>query len=257
MIRHTKWLAVVAMLLVVSPAFAQPEGGRGPGRGQQGGRFGGGFGGGFGAQTKYSLLGNPAVQEELAIAPEQKEKAQALLGEFREALRGGASQEDFAALRDLPAEERREKMAEFAKKREEAATKAIADFKPKFAAILDEVQLQRLQQIYWQAQGANALRDAELAETLKLSAEQKEKIAAASRPTGGFGRGRQEGGPSPAEAMEKRNEEILSVLTAEQKAEFEKLKGEAFDVSKLRTGGPGGPGGRREGGNRGPRAEQN
>lgn len=130
MIRHTKWLAVVAMLLVVSPAFAQPEGGRGPGRGQQGGRFGGGFGGGFGAQTKYSLLGNPAVQEELAIAPEQKEKAQALLGEFREALRGGASQEDFAALRDLPAEERREKMAEFAKKREEATTKAIADFKP-------------------------------------------------------------------------------------------------------------------------------
>ncbi|WP_437191765.1 hypothetical protein [Planctomicrobium sp. SH527] len=256
MIRHTKWLAVVAMLLVVSPAFAQPEGGRGgQGRGQQGqgGRFGGGFGGG---QTKYNLLGNSAVQEELAITPEQKEKAQKLLSDFREALRGSGGQEDFAALRDLPAEERREKMAEFAKKREETTSKAIAEFKPKFAEVLDEVQLQRLQQIYWQSQGANALRDAELAETLKLSAEQKEKIATASRGAG-FGRNRQEGGPSPAEAAAKRNEEILSVLTAEQKAEFEKLKGAAFDVSKLRTGGPGGPGGRREGGDRGPRAQQN
>jgi hypothetical protein len=52
-----------------------------------------------------------------------------------------------------------------------------------------------------------------------------------------------------SEDQKKKIRSILEILTDDQKAAFEKMKGEKFDVSRLRMGGPG-PGGPGPGGER-------
>lgn len=271
--RTASFLAL--MVLAASPTFAQgPGGGRGgPGGGFGGGR--GGFGGGPGGGSPYSLLGNEAVQEELGLSDEQKTKSAALLGEMREARRAqfqGGGPEGRDSFRDLSPEERRERFAAMQKEAAERNAKLQAEYKTKFGAVLDEVQLQRLQQIHWQSQGVRALQDPDLANALKLSDEQKSKIAGLLNqgpggPRGGPGAGdRGPGGPreggfrggSPEDReariaemraqREKREAEVKAVLTDDQRAELENQLGASFDVSKLRgPGGPGGPGGERRG----------
>ncbi|SFH60110.1 hypothetical protein [Planctomicrobium piriforme] len=257
MVRHTKWLAVAALLIAVAPAMAQrPEGGGGPGGGR------GGFGGGMGMRgpsSKWSLLSVPAVQSELALSEEQKTKVQPLVDSMREAMRGG-NPGDFEALRDLPEDQRREKMTAMAAERAETQKKVTAEYQPKFSEVLDEVQLQRLQQIYWQSQGTNALRDDDLAAALQISPEQKENITTVNAEFmsqmgrgmgnrgGGGGGGDNQARPDFEQMRqemqartEKRDAALLDVLTADQKTKFAELKGAEFDVSQLR--GPGGPGG--------------
>ncbi|WP_437230575.1 Spy/CpxP family protein refolding chaperone [Planctomicrobium sp. SH661] len=276
MLLRLKNAGVVAlMLLAAMPAFAQGPGG-GPGRGGRGfggGPGGGGFGGGFGGGgSPYRLLANPAVQEELSLTDEQKTKATALLESMREAQRGnGPGEGNRENFRNLSEEQRRERFAAMAKEFEERNAKVNAEFKPKFAEVLDEVQRERLQQISWQSQGIRALNDPELATALGLSQEQKEKIAAVLTENRGpgFGGGRGgNGGPGanpPSEQdrearraefqarAEKLNADAKAVLTDAQKTEFANLLGAEFDVSKLRgQGGPGGPGGDRGPGRRGP-----
>jgi hypothetical protein len=251
MVRNWNLGLFLALTLTVAPAWAQPGGGQGGGG--RGG-FGGGMAGRGGPGTPFALLAVPAVQDELALSADQKTKAQTLMGEIREQMQGGFG--DLQGLRDLPEAERLAKMAEFAQKREELTAKINTEYKPKFAEFLDEVQLTRLHQIYWQSQGGAALRDPELAGKLNLSQEQKDKIAATIRETQGRGFGggpgggpgggqgggnREEAMARMQEAREKRDAALLGTLTDEQKAQFEKLKGAAFDVSQLR--GPGGPGG--------------
>ncbi|HWL07257.1 MAG TPA: hypothetical protein VNQ76_02475 [Planctomicrobium sp.] len=275
--RQMKWLAVVAMLMTAAPVMAQrperggPGGGDrqglGPGRGFMGGQRGGAVGG------KFGLLNNPAVENELAISKDQKEKLGALDSSYREALRPDGA--PFEGLRDLPREEQQEKMAELGRALNEKRMKVEAEFAPKYAEVLDEVQLTRLQQIFWQMQGVGALRDAELAKSLKLSQAQQDQLtklfAENAQQRGQFGQRRD--GPPPSaeerdarrqqaqEEAEKRNATLMNVLTAEQKTEFEQLKGEAFDVSQLRGGpgggrpGAGGPGGERRGRPEGGRPE--
>lgn len=277
MLKRFRTASLLALVvLAASPAFAQgPGGGRG---GPGGGR--GGFGGGFGGGSPYSLLGNDAVQEELGLSDDQKTKSAALLQEMREARRSqfqGGGQESREALRDLPQEERRARFAAMQKEMEERNAKLQAEYKTKFAEVLDEVQLQRLQQIQWQSQGIRALQDPELAKALELSDEQKSKIAGLLNPggpRGGPGAGdRGPGGPreggfrgaSPEERearmaemraqREKREAEVKAVLTDAQRAELENQLGASFDVSKLRgqggeRRGPGGDRGGR-GGDRG------
>ncbi len=270
MMRQMKWLAVATMLITAVPVMAQrPERG-GPGGGDRPPQFGGGrgfMGGQRGAGTaggKYGLLGNPAVQNELALSDAQKEKLRSIVQDYREALRpDGAAFQD---LRDLPAEERREKMAQLARELNEKRKKVDAEFAPKYGEVLEEVQLARLNQIHIQVLGLTALRDEEVAKELKLSQEQQDKlksIAEEFAPSRDQAE-RRDGPPPSAEEREarreqfaaeaeKRKEALLEVLTAEQKAAFEKLKGDTFDVSQLRRG-PGEAGGERRGpgGDRGP-----
>jgi|GEM_PF-399402 len=287
MIRQMKWLALASMLIAVSPAMAQPPGGGRPGGGPGGGNgfFGGGqrggnFGGGFGGGGKFGLLTNAVVQDEIALSDEQKQKIRAVSDSYREALRtNGAG--GFEALRDLPQEERQAKRAELMRELNEGRKKVDAEFAPKYSEVLEEVQLSRLQQVYWQVQGINALRDDDLAKALNLSAEQRQKLTAVAEEstpgrTGGAQPGQRRDGPPPTEEerqarreeaearIQKRNEAYLAVLTPEQKAQFEKLKGAEFDVAKLRRGqggpgGAGGQGGERRGGDgerRGPGGER-
>jgi hypothetical protein len=277
MLHQMKWICFFGVLLAATPGFAQREGSSGGGRGMG---FIGGVAGGRPGGSPLLLLNSPAVQEELALTPDQKKQTESLVNQMREAMRSEST--DFQALRELSDEQRRAKFEEMGKQR----TEQMAKFKPKFAEILDDVQMRRLQEISWQAQGTGALRDPELVQALGLSQEQQDKIStinrqfqeqfasgrsrrpegdrggagdgnrAANNPTAdrtsGNGRGNFE---AFREAMAKRDAEVTSVLTEEQQGKFKELKGAEFDVSKLRTGPPGNFG--RSGGRGGDASEGN
>lgn len=245
------WLCCFLLMVVVSPIFAQrPEGGPGGpgGRGMRG--MGGGFGGGN--RSPYRLLMSPQVQEELALTDQQKSQGTALLTEMGERARSAMG--DFQSLQNLSEDERRAAIEEMQKK----TAQIQAEFKPKFAAVLDDIQAQRLQQIAWQAEGAAALRDPELAKALGLSQDQQDQLAKVfAPPSREGGPGRPQDGQQGdfrerfAQMQQQRETDAMAVLTAEQKSKLSELKGAPFDVSQLRGGGPGGGfGGGRPGGNR-------
>jgi Spy/CpxP family protein refolding chaperone len=196
-------------------------------RPQRGGQ--GGFGGGFGMGGTF-LLNQKSVQEELKLSDEQVKKVKELSDKQRESFQG---------LRDLSQEERRTKMQESAK----ATQKAVGE-------ILNEKQQKRLKQIELQQQGGRALANEEVAKTLNLTDEQKEKvktIVAEGRPAAGGGAGQRGQRPDEetlkkmAEARKARDEKLLNILTPEQKAKYKELTGEPFKgtITRPQFGGAG------------------
>lgn len=193
-------LAAAVVAMAVGPALAQ----------QQRGRGFGGFGGG----TLF-LLTQKSVQEELKLSDEQVKKATELQEKQREAFQG---------LRDLSQEERRTKMQEMTKTQNEAIAKLL---KPE--------QLKRAKQIALQQQvrfGIGfALNNEEVAKSLKISDEQREKIREIQRNAfeemRDLGRD-EEGAKKRQEIMKATNEKVDGVLTAEQKTKLKELQGEPF-----------------------------
>ena len=220
----------IAVLLVASSAEAQQ-------------RRGGGFGGRGGmvpGMDVLMMLTQEPVQKELKLTTEQTTKVTEAADEMRSEM-----QEIFSGLQDLSPEERREKMQELRGE----AEKMAKELKGKVDALLDPSQKNRLKQLAVQRRGAfGALQDAEVASALKLTDEQKKKVATMAEearpgrgqgPGGGGGGGDREAMRERFQAMQKeRNEKALAILTAEQKADLEKLQGPKFDFP------PGGPGGR-------------
>lgn len=244
MLRLSRWIAVVAILLSASVAFAQRPAGGQPGGGRPGGFGGGGFGGG----GQLMLVNNEAVQKELALKEDQIAKLKTLGESAREEMRG-AFTGGFGG-RDQSEEERakaREKMAESIKKVNDK-------FLPKLAEILDASQRERLQQIAWQNARSQVYQDAGLVAALKITKEQQEKLAAISKDFGEKqgelfrqgGGGGEEAQTKRRELSESRDKALSEVLTADQREQFTKLMGKKFDTAQL-GGGFGGPGGGRPG----------
>jgi Spy/CpxP family protein refolding chaperone len=213
-------LMAVAVVLAVatSPALAQ--------RGQRQG-----FGGGFGA-SPVMLLGQKSVQDELKLTEEQVKK----VTQLAEGQRGGG-RGDFA---NLSREEIQKRMQE----RAQASQKAINE-------ILKPEQSKRLNQITLQQRGATALSDAQVAEQLKLTAEQKQKVQAIQEDAQTAMRELFQGGGGNREELQKKmqdfrnsnNEKLMKVLTEEQKTKWKEMQGEPFKGQI--TFGPGRRGGGR------------
>jgi hypothetical protein len=250
-------VALLMATLAAGDLYAQP--------GQDGGRRGGrGFGGpgAFGGRPAGSplvgLLRIDAVRTELKVTEDQQELINILNDELRE-----GRPEITGNFREMSEAER----AEFSEKREKWIAEQTAQAKETLKTILDEGQYTRLQQIYIQTQGVNALVDDEVAQALKLSPEQVAKLKAtqeANRETsmreafrGGRDEADREARRERMETLRKESEaKMLAHLTAEQQTQFTAMKGEPFEMPAFgggRPGGPfGGPGeGRRRGGRRG------
>lgn len=245
-------IALAAIATSASNAMAQRPGGGG-GRGGFGGFGGGGFGGGF---SPMMLAGMEAVQKELGLKEDQIAKLKTLGEEARKEMPafggpGGGGQ-------DLSADDRRKLMAE----RMEAVQKVNDKYKPKVAEVLDAKQNERLKQIQLQAMGARVYQDADVAKALDLSKDQQDKIAAANKEfeekrnemfRAAFGGGGAGGGGDARDKMremtEANDKKLAEILTKDQAAKLETLKGAKFDMAQLRGGfgGPGGPGGGRPG----------
>jgi hypothetical protein len=197
--------AVVAVVGVNSSAFAQQRGR-----------------GGFDRGGAVSLLLIEEVQNELKITAEQKEQLEALRG----------SREDREAFQDLSREERQKRIAELTKKAEETVK-----------TVLDAAQQKRLEELRIQREGAESLTRAEVAGKLGLEQAQKDKIkqiVESSDSASDFDfqnatdEERQKYFAEVRERREKRNAELLAVLTEAQKETFQKLQGEKFTFPERR-----------------------
>ncbi len=122
MLRACLSLALLAIL-------AGPVAAQGPGRGF--GRFG----------NLGMLLGNASVQKELKLDDKQIEKAKELAEKTGEKMR-----ENFEAVRDLEADERRTKMTELNRELTASTIKSAGEF-------LKPEQVTRLKQISYQQRG--------------------------------------------------------------------------------------------------------
>ena len=230
--------AAAMVLALTTAATAQPPGGFGGGRG--------GFGGPGGGGGLGMLLRSDEVRAELELLDDQTEKLQAIEEEMRDKIRQemggrmrGGERPDFEAMR-----------ATFDEMRKEVETK--------IGEVLTTQQMDRLRQIETQQQiqqgGARSLMGGPLADKLGLTDEQKEQL-------------REKGREVEAKLQEKMaaaraeaREEMLTVLTAEQRATLDELTGTPFTLSEQPQWGRGGDrgdrGDRAERGDRGDRAER-
>jgi hypothetical protein len=189
-----------------------------------------GSGGGL---DSLQLVQNEAVQKDITVKDD-------LAGKLKELL--AAYQKDLAAIpqlsredaQKLPEEERRAE----AQEAREARSKVQDTYQKQLAGILDKTQLDRLGQIRLQAEGPSAIFSPQVATALGLSREDRQKVQAALNE---LNQGRQRG-ERPTEEQraalrEKIEVKLKEVLTADQLAKFEELKGKPFDISQLR-GGP-------------------
>jgi len=218
-------VAVVALALIVN---AQQANAQGRGRG--------GMRGMFGPQgvDDITVATNAAVEKEISIKPEQKEKLSDLQADVREEFMQQMASAGPPAGPDATPEEREKMRAKFTEIRKTVNEK----FHPKLAEILDKDQLKRVHEIAIQAAGAQALHDADVQKELKVTAEEKDKLAAIQKDFQ-----KQMQAIPPAERMAKMTElgeehlaKALEVLTKDQQAQFASLKGKPFDVKLLRQG---------------------
>jgi Spy/CpxP family protein refolding chaperone len=235
---------LVVCLMAGNLAMAQ-----GQGRGR------GGFGGfgGFGQMGTAMLLQNAQVQKELKLTDEQIAKVKEIADTLRPQPGGGG-----ANFREMTEEQRQEFFAEMRKKADEAGKKATE--------VLTADQNTRLKQVQLWIQGTGALTtNEELAKQLKLTDDQKEALKTITEESGKKGRELGQGLRGQDLSQEERTkimeqltalrteteEECLAVLTDDQKAQFDKLKGPKFQLDMSQLFGPGGRGGRggRPGGN--------
>jgi Spy/CpxP family protein refolding chaperone len=245
----SKWkVAAVLAGLMLAPALSYAQG---PGGGRGRGGFGGGFG--RGGSSISGLLRMEEVQKEISVTDEQKAALEKASEERRAQFAQGGGV-NFGELQNLPEEERNKRMEEFRKTMEESQKKSDEQIK----AILKPEQIARLNQLRVQQEGLGALNREEVQKELGLSEEQVGKIKAATEA-------RNARGSAPAgvnfqdlseddlrkmreerEArVKKYDEEMKAVLTADQTAAFEKMKGAEFKFPA--GGGFGGPGGGRGG----------
>ena len=209
------------------------------------GRRGGGFG--LGGQTSpLMLVASEAVQKEIGITDDQKAKLTALREEFQTGIataRTDAGLPEGAGGFQNATEEQRTKFAEGMKKLTDT-------FTPKLKETLKPEQLERVQQIAYQAAGPNAFGNADVIKALDITKEQQEKIATINKDYqektralfagGGAGGGGRE---AITKLREEQSADVAKVLTKEQSDKWTTLKGKAFDISTLFPGGRGGKGG--------------
>lgn len=231
-------LSMLGALLTADLSMAQFRGG-GPGMGRGGSALG--------------LLANDRVRDELELVDDQVEAIEALTDDMRAEM-----QDMFSGMRDnfrnMNEDERREFMEEIREK----MTNLNKDFEGRVFDELLPHQVDRLKQLMFQSQsgrGGGLSRGSipeNLIEELGITEDQIEKMREKAESV------REDLNKKIAKLQQQAEEEILSVLDAEQRERYKELMGESFDFGENRFGGfggrgPGGDGGRERGGRGGDR----
>jgi hypothetical protein len=175
----------------------------------------------FRLQSQLRLLSEESAQTDLKLSTEQAGKVRVLIDTY--GIRGGPGGPRgpgaaFQELRQMTAEQKQEHFSKLA-----------GEIQQGLAAALTSVQLTRLQQIHRQKGGPFAFSDADVAEPLALSADQKNRIRAvqAEYRDSHFRRP-----PFADRSQEKMQKDwvamILEQLTPEQIAVWKTLTGEPF-----------------------------
>jgi hypothetical protein len=291
----------------------QGQRGQGQGGGRGGFNFGGGGGGGGFLRSRISFLMVPELQKELELADEQVAAIQKVNDELREKYpfgggrgpggpggqggrgdgqkgrRGGNNGNEGAftapvewyfvqAQAQQPGQRGRggfgqpqteEERARMQQQRLERAREE----KAKLAEILLPQQLKRLNEIFIQQNGVNALQDEDIAKELGVSDAQKAKLAEVQTANeqafrtlmgelfqGGGGGGDREARQAKMDELRKSGDaKVLAVLSSDQQKKFAEMKGKPFAMPENAGfgGGRGGPGGRGGDGQKGRRGGNN
>jgi hypothetical protein len=178
-----------------------------------------------------TLVQNRLVQQAIDVTDQQAASIARLADESR-GRSAGIRYGSLSMSRD-----ERERNASEARARREEQTEEI---RAKLAGILSSVQLQRLGQISIQLRGVSALRDPNVATALGLTEDQRTELDTVDDKINGLMRShtrelfRSGNGDGVRQAMEtirkQADEELVAVLTTEQKLKFEELKGEPFQM---------------------------
>lgn len=192
-----------------------------PAQAQQGRGFGGGMGMGGGM-----LLRNASVQKEIKATEDQVSKLNALAEDLQ-----AKGRENFEKLRDLGDDERREKMQEYARTTQAEINKGLAE-------ILKPEQSKRFHQIQAQSAGIQAFSMPRVAEALKLTDEQKEKLRelnmsqfqAMGELREQFQNDREGAMKKMAEIRKEGMTKAVALLTDAQKDAWKTLTGDPFEV---------------------------
>ena len=132
-------------------------------------------------------------------------------------------------------------------KMREAMTELRNKSEDKLSDILDPIQMDRLVGLHIQKDGVQSFSSKTVAARLKITADQKAKVTALVTSAGEEMRAAMTPGADFREVMEKvrkeSEEKTMAVLTADQKAEMEKIKGEKFEfpAQPARGSGRGNP----------------
>lgn len=240
MSKLAKWVLAAALVAVVAGG-AQAQ--RQPG--------GGGRGMGMQQSIFMTALTNAELQKELKITDDQKKALKPMM-EKAEAL-NKERQEMFAAAGGGGGGFDREKMQAMLEK----GQKLGEEVKAAAEKALTPEQVKRAKQIEMQVMGLRAFANEEVAKTLKVTDDQKEKLKGIMEEYGkesmdlrqeygirGFGGGGGGGGNVDQAKMaeyQKKNkaltdettEKVMKAMTDEQKKAWKEMTGEPFDTTKL------------------------
>jgi len=119
----------------------------------------------------------------------------------------------------------------------ELAQKLLPKYQAQLKAILQPAQMKRLEQITLQASGISALKNEMVIKTLVITKEQQERLSAIEANYNqkrlelyGGDISRDERRTKTAEINKKQNEEMMEVLSENQKQKLEELKGIIFEM---------------------------
>lgn len=238
----------LAVILAAVPGFSGLAMGQGAAGGQGApGGFGGRGAGGFlgGGNTELTLVANAQVQEALELVPTQVREIEELNAGVQEKMRSVFAElrEGGDGDREAQAERMRKKMSE-----------VVAETKGELDQILLPHQSKRLKQITFQMEsrgrGNSVVNSDRVGDALKLSEAQKEKLKAKADEL------EKQLKERIAKIRKEAEDELLTVLTVQQRDEYKELMGEPFELPQnlgfgAAGAGFGQPGGaRRGGGNR-------
>ncbi len=195
-----------------------------------------------GGGANAMLLAIPEVQTELSITDDQKEKLTSLQQDMREKFRSSMGQFNFQDLQNLSDEERQKRFDEMRKKGEELM-KGVDE---KVKSILDAKQVERLNQLSLQREGAMALTRPEIAKKLHLTDDQQAKIKSiqdSARPNmrNVFNRDqsdeeRQTAMKKMRDQFEKAQKDSLAVLDDDQMLDWTNMCGKTFKFPEMQFG---------------------
>ena len=221
---HTNWAVVVGLGLVVAmPQLASA---------QRGGR---GFGRLFGGISKADLATADEVQAELKMSDEQKSKAEEIRDQLRSDRRD-LFQSGFGGFNEIRGE------------MEALDRKASAGL----MELLDEVQRERLQGIAIQVNGPLELNDPAVGEKLQLTDEQRTKLEEVREENSQAVRdafqdagdlSREERREKFSELAETTSDNLLGVLTDDQRSRFDQMQGAPVEIDRSQFRGRGRRGG--------------
>jgi Spy/CpxP family protein refolding chaperone len=178
------------------------------------------------------LVQDKEVQKELKLSPEQIQKVETVFAQVRRDVR---QQIEDAETPDQVTPDDREKRVE---RREKVMTAVMGKATKTVAEILTPEQIKRVNQILLQRQGAQAFMDPKVHDLLRLTADQRAKLKAITEgsvqemrnvfrtPQGDVEEMRKDGMRRREEAMAK----ALAVLSADQRAAWNDLKGAPYEV---------------------------